>query len=97
MSRSSPECCCASLWLRCRFTGEVIWGPGDFLVAAVPLFAAGTVAAAVKRFDSIAARMVAIVLVALVLAAVWLSWQSGCSTSTALKSQLYRRGRGVSD
>ena len=55
-----------------QFTGEVMWGPGDFLVAAVLLFAAGTaMAAAVKRFDSIAARMVAIALVALVLAAVW--------------------------
>ena len=55
-----------------QFTSEVVWGPGDFIVAAALLFSAGAVmVVGVRRFRGGAARASIILATTLVLAVVW--------------------------
>jgi len=55
-----------------HFTDEVSWGPGDFVVAAVLLFGAGTIMVmGVRHARSLFARAAVVTVVALGLAAVW--------------------------
>lgn len=55
-----------------QFTTEVSWGPGDFLAAAVLLFAAGTaMVIGVRRASSTVQRAGVISIIALALALVW--------------------------
>jgi hypothetical protein len=52
-------------------TGEVAWGPGDFVVAAVLIFAALTGIALGSRLERRSHRLAAIAFVALSFALVW--------------------------
>lgn len=55
-----------------RFTREVSWGAGDFLVAGALLFAAGTATvAALSRFKRFAPRVAAVAAIAAGLVVVW--------------------------
>jgi hypothetical protein len=54
-----------------RFTNEVSWGPGDFVVAAVLLLAAGSAFVLATRLRSRVHRFGVIGLVALALLIIW--------------------------
>ena len=55
-----------------QFTNEVVWGPGDFLVAAILLFGAGAIAViGFKQVRTAGQRVAVVVVVALSLALVW--------------------------
>lgn len=64
-----------------RFTAEVAWGAGDFLVAGVLLFGTGTVAVVgFDRISSSGGRAVLISVLALGLALVWAELAVGLFT-----------------
>jgi len=55
-----------------QFTGEVAWGPGDFLVAGVLVFGAGRgMVVGVRQAKTAAARVAVVTCIAAVLLVVW--------------------------
>ena len=54
-----------------QFTNEVSWGPGDFVVAAVLLFSAGSAIVLATRLRSRVYRFGAIGLVTIALLVIW--------------------------
>ncbi len=54
-----------------RFTSEVSWGPGDFVVAAILLLAAGSALVFATRLRSRAQRLGVIGLVIFALLVIW--------------------------